>query len=79
MGCDEKKKSKIDVAVLLIFFNRPSLFKQVFEQVKIARPSKLFLYQDGARENRTSDIEGVKKCREIAEEIDAIFEELYNC
>ena len=26
MGCDEKKKSKIDVAVLLIFFNRPSLF-----------------------------------------------------
>lgn len=51
--------SKIDVPVLLIFFNRPETFCKVFEQVKLARPSKLFLYQDGARKNRPTDVERV--------------------
>ena len=64
------KKSNIDVPVLLIFFCRPECFKQVFEQVKIARPSKLFLYQDGARPDKPSDINNIKICREIAEDID---------
>lgn len=61
---------KIDVAVLLIFFNRPGCFGKVFEQVKKARPSKLFLYQDGAREGNDQDISGIQKCREIALDID---------
>lgn len=59
-----------DVPVLLIFFSRPGCFAQVFEQVKKARPSKLFLYQDGPREGNQKDIEGIHKCREIAENID---------
>ena len=37
-------KSKVDVAVLILFFNRPHLLSKVFEQVKIARPSKLYLF-----------------------------------
>ena len=41
--------AKTDIAVLLLFFNRPSTFKLVFEEVKKARPSRLFLYQDGPR------------------------------
>lgn len=60
----------IDVPVLLIFFSRPCCFSQVFEQVRKARPSKLFLYQDGPREGNLKDAEGIKKCREIAENID---------
>lgn len=60
----------IDVPVLLIFFNRPGCLEQVFEQVQKARPSKLFLYQDGAREGNEKDIVGVKKCREIVSNID---------
>ncbi len=67
---DGKYESKIDVAVLILFFNRPNTLRQVFEQVKLARPSKLFLYQDGARENNEKDIENVAKCREIVENID---------
>lgn len=63
-------KSNVDVPVLLIFFSRPGCFAQVFEQVKKARPSKLFLYQDGPREGNQKDIEGIRKCREIAEDID---------
>lgn len=63
-------ESKIDVAVLILFFNRPALLEKVFEQVKLARPSKLYLFQDGARPNRPDDIENVKKCREIVANID---------
>lgn len=66
----EKYSYEIDVPVLLIFFNRPGCFGQVFEQVRKARPSKLFLYQDGARENNEKDRIGVEKCREIASQID---------
>lgn len=61
---------KIDVPVLLIFFNRPEPFSKVFEQVKIARPSKLFLYQDGVRKDKPNDERLVMECRRIAEDID---------
>lgn len=64
------KSSLIDVPVLLIFFSRPGCFEKVFEQVKKARPSKLFLYQDGPRKGNERDKDGIKKCREIAENID---------
>lgn len=63
-----KKEALIDVSVLLIFFNRPDLFEKVFEQVRIARPSRLFLYQDGPRGEK--DIAGIERCREIALDID---------
>ncbi len=63
-------KSKIDIAVLILFFNRPHLLEKVFEQVRKARPSKLYLFQDGAREGREDDIINVQKCREIVSKID---------
>ena len=65
----KKQNWEIDVAVLLIFFCRDKQFKEVFEQVKKARPRVLFLYQDGARENRPDDIDGIERCREIADDI----------
>lgn len=64
------KKALVDVAVLLVFFTRPEQFKQVFEQVKKARPSKLFLYQDGPRDGRPDDVVKIQECRAIAESID---------
>lgn len=39
------KPALVDVSVLILFFNRPKLLAQVFEQVKKARPARLFLYQ----------------------------------
>ena len=60
--------SKIDIAVLCVFFIRPDSFEKVFAEVRKARPSKLFLYQDGPRDGRPSDVENIAKCRKIAEE-----------
>lgn len=66
----KKNPSEIDVAVLILFFNRPKQLKGVFEVVKQARPSHLFLYQDGPRNER--DMTGVTACRQIVsdEQID---------
>lgn len=62
------KPALIDVPVLILFFNRSEQLAEVFEQVKIARPSKLFLYQDGPRNEK--DIPGIMACREIVGQID---------
>lgn len=56
---------KIDIPVLILFFCRDEQLREVFEAVKKARPSKLYLYQDGARPGRTDDVEGINKCREV--------------
>ena len=64
------EKWNIDVAVLCIFFARPEQFRQCFDAVRRARPRVLLLWQDGPREGRVDDVENIKKCREIAENID---------
>ncbi|MFI3277969.1 MAG: hemolysin activation protein [Rikenellaceae bacterium] len=66
----ESKSWRFDVNVLLIFFVRDDVFSKTFAAVKEARPRRLLLFQDGAREGRADDIEGIRKCREIAMDID---------
>lgn len=58
----------MDISVLLLFFNRPDTLRAVFEQVRLARPARLFLYQDGPRGER--DLKGVEACRTVVSEID---------
>jgi len=55
--------AKTDVAVLVLFFNRPDMLRRLFAQIKKARPSKLLLYQDGPRSQ--ADMEKMMQCREI--------------
>ena len=57
-----------DVAVLILFFNRPRQLQDVFNEIKIARPRELFLYQDGPRGER--DMAGIEACRKIVEDVD---------
>lgn len=59
--------SEVDVAVLLLFFTRTDITAKTFEQIRKARPSKLFLYQDGPREGRPDDIDNINKCRHMVE------------
>ena len=63
-------KSKIDIAVLVIFHARYFTLEKVFESIRTARPSTLLLWQDGPREGNEKDVEGIKKCREIVENVD---------
>lgn len=64
------EKYKVDVPVLLIFFTRDDTFAKVFEKVREAKPSKLFLACDGPRANRPDDVEKIEKCKAIASNID---------
>ena len=63
-----KHPANIDIAVLILFFNRPDHLQEVFNEVKKARPSKLLLYQDGPRGEQ--DIAGIEACRKVVEDID---------
>ena len=62
-----KYSSEVDVAVLLIFFTRVEITIRTFEQIRKARPSRLYLYQDGPRSGRKDDIENIAKCRKSIE------------
>ncbi len=59
------KEAGVDVSVLIIFFNRPDRLKEVFSAVKEARPARLFLYQDGKRDD--GDTGNIAACREIVD------------
>lgn len=61
----KKHEAKLDVAVLMIFFCRPNTFARVFEQVKNARPKRLYLYQDGPRVGHEDDMKLIMQCRNI--------------
>jgi len=64
------RRTELDVPIALIFFTRTETLSRVFEKVKNAKPKKLFLIQDGPRNNNTTDIENIQKCRDIVENID---------
>lgn len=60
----------VDVPVLLFVFVRPDTLAVVFEEVKKARPSMLFLASDGPRTHKPGDKERIRKSREIVEQVD---------
>lgn len=62
--------NNFDTAVLMLFFIREDTFSQVFDAVRKAKPKKLYLFQDGPRENRPDDMEKILQCRKICENID---------
>lgn len=57
-----------DIGVALVFFSRPKELQQVFNSIKAAQPSKLFLIQDGARDEQ--DVPLIEACRKIVEKVD---------
>ena len=66
----QKHAAEVDVAVLILFFTRPEPLKKVFDAIRQARPSKLYLYQDGPR--GPQDMAGIEACRQVVcdDEID---------
>ncbi len=70
MTNNKKHPAEVDVAVLVLFFNRPDMLRNLFRQIRQARPSRLLLYQDGPRNE--VDLPKMEACRAVVsdEEID---------
>jgi len=53
----------LETAVLFLIFNRLDTTKQVFEAIKKAKPPRLYIAADGARENKEGEKEKVEAVR----------------
>lgn len=69
----------VDISVLMLFHARPDHFGKVWEEVRKARPKRLFLYQDGPRPVATDgtpvtdmhlskDWQGIEECRRLVDD-----------
>jgi hypothetical protein len=61
---------QLRTSVVFIIFNRPDLSIKVFEEIRKARPSKLFIIADGPRENHPNDVEKCANVRAIVNNVD---------
>jgi hypothetical protein len=58
------------VAVLLLGFNRPNTTRTVFNQIRRAKPPRLYMAVDGPRPTRPDDVERCRAVQEISKEVD---------
>lgn len=58
------------VAVLFLVFNRPDLADITFERIRAARPPRLYVHCDGARESREGERDLVLRSHKIIEKVD---------
>ena len=60
----------LQTAVLFLVFNRPDTTAQVFEEIRKARPPRLYVASDGAREGQEGESEKVEAVRKISTDVD---------
>jgi hypothetical protein len=65
-----RKPYLVDVPVMLRVFIRPGTLKRVFDVIREARPSILFLVSDGPRNSVGTDRAKIEESRKIVENID---------
>ena len=63
-------KEKLYTPVLFLAFNRPKQTARVFEIIRKAQPSKLYVAVDAPREGRADDVENNKAVKSIVENVD---------
>lgn len=56
--------------VLLLVFNRPEITQQVFDEVRKARPARLYLAADGPRGHKAGEAELCAEVRQIVTNVD---------
>lgn len=56
--------------ILFLIFNRTATTAKVFEEIRKARPSRLYVASDGARANRPGEVDLVDEVRSIATNVD---------
>lgn len=60
----------VSAPVTFIIFNRPEKARQVFEEIRKAQPSRLFVIGDGPREGKPGEPELVEEGRKIVSQVD---------
>jgi len=63
-------KMNLTIPIVFIIYNRPDTTIKVFEQLKIAKPKKLYVVADGPNENKPNDKETCEQTRKIIEGVD---------
>lgn len=61
---------KCKAPILFLVFNRPDTTEQVFEAIRAAKPTKLYVASDGARASKEGEQAIVDRVREIATNVD---------
>ncbi|MEL4300474.1 glycosyltransferase family 2 protein [Shewanella xiamenensis] len=57
--------NSLNTAVLFLVFNRLDTTKQVFDAIRQAKPPRLYIAADGARENKDGEVEKVQAVRDF--------------
>ncbi|GAB3323533.1 glycosyltransferase family 2 protein [Haliea atlantica] len=60
----------LSTAVLFLIFNRPDTTAKVFEEIRRAKPPRLYVSADGAREGNEGELARVEAARSVATAID---------
>lgn len=61
------KKNELTTPIVFIIFNRLDTTKEVFKQIRLAKPQELFIISDGPRKNKVGELEKVKEVRKFVE------------
>jgi hypothetical protein len=62
--------AQLKTAVLFLVFNRPDITAHVFQVIRNAKPTRLYVAADGPRANREGEAEKCAKVREIVTAVD---------
>ncbi|MBL4783976.1 MAG: hypothetical protein JKY49_00965 [Cohaesibacteraceae bacterium] len=66
----ETEPFNFDTPILFLIFRQPEITRRVFEQIRIARPKKLFISADGPRSEFPNDIKECEETRAVVSKID---------
>jgi hypothetical protein len=67
---DASEGRETSAAVAFFIFRRPETTARVFAEIRKARPRKLYVIADGAREGKPEEKELVRRTRDVVSEID---------
>lgn len=63
-------KKELTTPVLFMVFNRPEKTQQVFDRIRMVKPTKLYVAIDAPREGRQDDVENRNKVLDIVHNVD---------
>jgi hypothetical protein len=61
--------TQLDTPIVFIIFNRPETTRNVFEQIALASPKRLFVIADGHRISRENEFQACLDARKIIDEV----------